>query len=160
MPKRKPRRARTLLRTALEGGAAGMVAGLAISLAEREVLARLAGGAPHRSRFDDLAAAGFARVGLELGDRGRIAAGIGTQLAYGAALGAAYAVLRQQARDSRAGRILLDGALTYAASLVFPDRPTPVRRGRRLSLRRKAVSPVDPAAAFGRVTAMTLGALR
>jgi hypothetical protein len=160
MASRKRRRTRTLLRTALEGGAAGMAAALAISLAERELLPRLAGGTRHRSRVDDVAAAGLARVGLDLGDRGRIAAGIGTQLAYGAALGAAYAVLREQARDSRAGRVLLDGALTFAGSLVFPDRPTPVRRGRRFPFRRKVVAPVNPAATFGRVTAMALGALR
>ena len=159
MVKRKQRK-RSMLETALRGGAAGMVGGLAISLVEREVLARIAGGARHRSSWDDLAAQGLARVGVRVGDGGsRIAAGLTTQLAYAGVLGATYAVLREEARDSRAGRILLDGALTYAASLVFPDRPAPARRGRRLALRRKIVDPVSPANAFVRVTAMTLGAI-
>jgi hypothetical protein len=159
MAKRRRRR-RSLAETALRGAAAGMVGGLAISLVEREVLARIAGGARHRSGWDDLAARGLARVGLEVGDGGaRIATGVASQLAYAGALGAAYAVLREQARDSCAGRILLDGALTYAASLVFPDRPTPARRGRRLGLRRKITDPVNPADAFMRVTSMAIVAL-
>jgi hypothetical protein len=159
MVKRR-RRQRSLLQTALRGGAAGMMGGLAISLVEREVLARITGGARHRAAWDDLAARGLARVGLEIGDGGgRIATGVATQLAYAGALGAAYAVLRERARDSRAGRIVLDGAFTYAASLVFPDRPTPVRRGRRLALRRKLAAPVNPADAFMRLTSMTLGAI-
>jgi hypothetical protein len=160
MAKRRRRRQRSLLETALRGGAAGMVGGLAISLVEREVLARIAGGAKHRSGWDDLAARGLARVGLEVGEGGsRIATGVASQLAYAGALGAAYAVLREQARDSRAARILLDGALTYAASLVFPDRPAPARRGRRLALRRKITDPVNPADAFMRVTSMAIVAL-
>ena len=159
MVKRKQQR-RSILETALRGGAAGVVGGLAISLVEREVLARIAGGARHRSSWDDLAAHGLARVGVRVGDGGsRIAAGLTTQLAYAGLLGATYAVLREEARESRAGRILLDGALTYAASLVFPDRPAPARRGRRLALRRKIVDPVNPANAFVRLTAMTLGAI-
>ena len=159
MVKRKQRK-RSMLETALRGGAAGVVGGLAISLVEREVLARIAGGARHRSSWDDLAAHGLARVGVRIGDGGsRIAAGLTTQLAYAGVLGATYAVLREEARESRAGRILLDGALTYAASLVFPDRPAPARRGRRLALRRKIVDPVNPANAFVRVTTMTLGAI-
>ena len=159
MRKRRTRQRRSFAETALRGGAAGVVAGLAVTLVEREVLARLAGGARHRSAWDDLAAKGLASVGLEVGDRGRIATGIASQLAYAGALGATYAVLREEARDSRAGRILLDGALTYAASLVFPDVPQPARRGRRLALRRKVVEPVNPAAAFSRVTAMALGVM-
>ena len=159
MVKRKQRK-RSMLETALRGGAAGVVGGLAISLVEREVLARIAGGARHRSSWDDLAAHGLARVGVRVGDGGsRIAAGLTTQLAYAGVLGATYAVLREEARESRAGRIVLDGALTYAASLVFPDRPAPARRGRRLALRRKLVDPVNPANAFVRVTAMALGAI-
>ena len=155
----KRRRQRTLLQTALRGGAAGMVGGLAITLVEREVLARVMGGARHRSAWDDLAARGLSRVGVELGERGKIATGAASQVAYAGVLGAAYAVLREEARDSRAGRILLDGALTYAASLVFPDRPQPVRRRKRLALRRKLAAPVNPADVFMRVTAMTFGAL-
>jgi hypothetical protein len=159
MAKRKRRDERTMLQTALRGGAAGVVSGLAITLVEREVLARVTGGARHRSAWDDLAAGGLSRIGLDVGDRGRIATGVLTQLAYAGALGATYAVLREEAKDSRAGRILLDGALTYAASLVFPDQPRPARRGRRLALRRKIAQPVNPAAAFSRVTAAALGAL-
>ncbi|PYP76882.1 MAG: hypothetical protein DMD35_17495 [Gemmatimonadetes bacterium] len=160
MAKRRRGRQRSLVETALRGGAAGVMGGLAISLVEREVLARITGGARHRSAWDDLAARGLARVGLKVGDGGgRIASGVATQLVYAGALGAAYAVLREQSRESRAGRILLDGALTYAASLVFPDRPTPARRGRRLALRRKIAAPVNPADAFTRVTSMAFGAL-
>jgi len=99
-------------------------------------------------------------VGLEIGDgRGRIATGMASQLVYAGALGAAYAVLREQTRNSRAGRIMLDGAVTYAASLVFPDRPTPARRSRRLALRRKITDPVNPADAFMRVTSLALHAI-
>ena len=160
MTKRKQRK-RSMLETALRGGAAGVVGGLAISLVEREVLARITGGARHRSAWDDVAARGLSRVGLRVGDGGaRIAAGLSTQLAYAGVLGATYAVLHEETRASRAGRVLLDGALTYAASLVFPDRPTPARRGRRLALRRKIVDPVNPADAFVRVTSLALGALR
>jgi hypothetical protein len=159
MAKRKRRGERALLQTALRGGAAGMLGGLAITLVEREVLARITGGARHQSAWDDLAANGLSRIGVEVGDRGRIASGVLSQLAYAGALGATYAVLREQTKDSRAGRILLDGALTYAASLVFPDQPRVARRGRKLALRRKIAQPVNPAAAFSRVTAMALGAL-
>lgn len=156
---RARRRKRSLLETALRGGAAGMAGGLAISLVEREVLARIAGGARHRSEWDDLAARGLSRVGLEIGEgRGRIATGLATQLVYAGVLGAAYAVLREQTRRSRPGRILLDAGLTYAATLVFPDRPKPARP-RRLALRRKITDPLNPADAFMRVTAMTIAAL-
>ena len=159
MAKRKQRK-RSMLETAVRGGAAGVVGGLAISLLQREVLARIAGGARHRSAWDDVAAKGLSRVGVRVGDGGgRIAAGLTTQLAYAGVLGATYAVLREEARESRAGRVLLDGALTYAASLVFPDRPTPARRGRRLALRRKIADPVNPADAFVRVTSMALRAI-
>ena len=157
---RKKRRQRSLLETAARGAAAGVVGGLAISLVEREVLARIAGGARHRSAWDDLAARGLSRVGLEVGDGGaRIATGLATQLVYAGALGAAYALLRDQSRESRAGRILLDGAVTYAASIVFPDRPTHARRGRKLSLRSKITDPVNPADTFMRVTSMAIAAL-
>jgi hypothetical protein len=159
MAKRRRRKERALLQTALRGGAAGLIGGLAITLVEREVLARITGGARHRSAWDDLAADGLARLGLEVGDRGRIATGVLSQVAYAGVLGAAYAVAREQSRDSRAGRILLDGVLTYAASLVFPDAPKPARRGRRLALRRKIAQPVNPADAFTRVTTMALGAM-
>ena len=159
MAKRK-RRKRSTLGIALRGGAAGVLGGVAISLVERELLARMTGGVRHRSAWDDFAARGLARVGLDVGDGGgRIAGGMATQLAYAGVLGATYAVLREQARDSRAGRILLDGVLTYAASLVFPDRPMPARRGGRMALRRKLASPVNPADAFTRVTSMTVAAL-
>jgi len=136
-----------------------MIGGVAIALVERELLSRITGGARHQSRWDDVAASGLSRIGLEVGDRGRIAAGVSSQIIYAGLLGAAYAVLREETRESRAGRILLEGALTYGASLVFPDRPHPVARGRRLALRRKVVAPLNPAAAFSRVTAMTLGAM-
>jgi hypothetical protein len=159
MVKTRRRRRPPMLQTALRGGAAGLVAGVAVTLVEREVLSRITGGARHRSAWDDLAAQGLARVGVEVGDRGRIATGVASQIAYAGVLGAAYAVLREEARDSRAGRILLESALTYAASLVFPDLAKPARRGRRLALRRKLADPVNPAATFSRVTAMTLGAL-
>jgi hypothetical protein len=158
MAKRRRKRQRSLLETALRGGAAGIAGGLAITLLEREVLARIAGGARHRSSWDDLAARGLSAIGLEVGDRGRIATGVASQLAYAGLLGASYAVLRERSRDSRAGRIVLDGALTYAASLVFPDRPKPARRGTRLALRRKVTDPVNPADAFTRMTAMALSA--
>jgi hypothetical protein len=157
---RRSRKKRSLLETALRGGAAGMAGGLAISFVEREVLSRVAGGTRHRSEWDDLAARGLSRVGLEIGEgRGRIATGMATQLVYAGVLGAAYAVLREQTRRSRPGRILLDAGLTYAATLVFPDRPKPTRRPRRLALRRKITDPLNPADAFMRVTAMTIAAL-
>ena len=159
MAKRKQLK-RSMLETALRGGVAGVVGGLAISLVEREVLTRIAGGTRHRSAWDELAARGLSRVGVRVGDGGgRIAAGVTTQLAYAGVLGATYAVLREEARASRAGRILLDAALTYAASLVFPEAPTPARRSRRLSLRRKITDPVNPADAFVRVTSMAMRAM-
>jgi hypothetical protein len=159
MAKRR-RRQRSLLETALRGGAAGVMGGLAISLVEREVLARIAGRERHRSAWDDLAARGLSRVGLEIGEgRGRIATGMATQLVYAGALGAAYAVLRERTRDSRAGRVALDAVLTYASSLVFPERPAVSRRRRKLTLRRRIADPVNPADAFMRVTSMSLAAL-
>ena len=159
MARKGRRRERRLLKNALRGGAAGVIGGVAVALVEREVLSRVTGGARHRSKWDDVAADGLSRIGLDLGDRGRIATGLASQIAYAGLLGAAYAVLRDETRESRAGRILLDGAMTYAASLVFPDRPTPATRGRRLALRRKVAQPVNPAAAFSRVTEMTLRAI-
>jgi hypothetical protein len=159
MAKTRRHRSRSMLETAIRGGAAGLVAGVAVTLVEREVLSRITGGARHRSAWDDLAARGLARVGFEVGDRGRIATGVASQIAYASVLGATYAVLREETRHSRAGRILLESALTYGASLVFPDLAKPARRSRRLALRRKLADPVNPAATFSRVTAMTLGAL-
>jgi hypothetical protein len=94
-----------------------------------------------------------------VGERGAIVAGVGSQLLYAGLLGAAYAIVREQANESRAGRALLDGAMTYAASLVFPDRPRPKRRGRKRALRKMLVQPVNPAATFSRATALALGAL-
>lgn len=136
-----------------------MVGGLAISVVEREVLARIAGSARHRSAWDDLAARGLSRVGLDVGEGGgRIATGMASQIACAGMLGAAYALLREQSRTSRAGRILLEGAITYAATLVFPERPAP-RRSRKLALRRRIADPVNSADVFTRVTSMTLGAL-
>ena len=159
MVKRRRQR-RSMLETALRGGAAGVVGGLAICLVEREVVAWLAGGERHRSAWDDLAARGLARVGLEVGEGGgRIATGVASQVAYAGVLGAAYAVLREQTRDSRPARIVLDGAMTYAATLVFPDRPKPARRGKRFALRRKITDPVNPADAFMRMTSMAIVAL-
>jgi len=159
MARRRRRRERRLLESALRGGAAGVIGGVAIALVERELLSRITGGARHRSRWDDVAASGLSRIGLEVGNRGRIATGVASQIAYAGLLGAAYSMLHEETRDSRAGRILLDGAMTYAASLVFPDRPTPATRGRRLALRRKVAAPLNTAAAFSRVTAMTLRAM-
>jgi hypothetical protein len=159
MQRQKRRRERKLLQSALRGGAAGLVGGVAIAVVERELLSRITGGARHRSGWDDMAANGLSRIGLDVGDRGRLVTGLASQILYSGLLGAAYAVLREETRGSRSGRILVEGALTYAASLVFPDRPRPVMRGRRLALRRKVAEPVNPAAAFSRVTAMTLGAM-
>jgi hypothetical protein len=105
-----------------------------------------------------VAASGLSRIGVDIGDRGRLVTGVASQILYSGLLGAAYAVLREETRGSRSGRILVEGALTYAASLVFPDRPRPVRRG-RLALRSRLAEPMNPAAAFSRVTAMTLGAM-
>jgi hypothetical protein len=159
MLRQRGRRERRLLQSALRGGAAGLIGGAAIAVVERELLSRFTGGVRHRSGWDDVAASGLSVIGVEVGDRGRIATGVASQIIYSGLLGAAYAVLREETRESRAGRILLEGALTYAASLVFPDRPRPASRSRRLALRRKVAEPVKPAAAFSRVTAMTLGAL-
>ena len=151
---------RSMVEIALRGAAAGVLGGVAISLVEREVLSRITGEARHRSSWDALAARGLARVGLDVGDGGgRIATGMATQLAYAGVLGATYAVLREQTRESRAGRILVEGVLTYAASLAFPDRPMTARRGRRMALRRKIAGPVNPADAFTRVTSMAVAAL-
>jgi hypothetical protein len=159
MVRRKRRRERKLLQSALRGGAAGLIGGVAVAVVERELLSRITGGARHRSRWDDVAASGLSRIGVDIGDRGRLVTGVASQILYSGLLGAAYAVLREETRGSRSGRILVEGALTYAASLVFPDRPRPVRRGRHLALRSKLAEPMNPAAAFSRVTAMTLGAM-
>ena len=159
MQREKRRRERKLLQSALRGGAAGLIGGVAIAVVERELLSRISGGVRDRSGGDDVAAGGLSRLGLDVSDRGRIVTGVASQILYSALLGAAYAVLREETRGSRSGRILVEGALTYAASLVFPDRPRPAMRGRRLALHRKVAEPVNPAAAFSRVTAMTLGAM-
>jgi hypothetical protein len=136
-----------------------LIGGVAIAVVERELLSRITGGVRHRSGWDDVAAGGLSRIGVDVGERGRLATGLASQILYSGLLGAAYAVLREETRDSRSGRILVEGALTYAASLVFPDRPRPVMRGRGLALRRKAAERMYPAAAFSRLTAMTLGAM-
>jgi len=137
----------------------GLIGGTAIAVVERELLSRITGGVRHRSGWDDVAASGLSRIGLEVGDRGRLATGVASQILYSGLLGAAYGVMRDETRNSRSGRILVEGALTYAASLVFPDRPRPVMRGPARALRRKAAERMAPAAAFSRVTAMTLGAM-
>jgi hypothetical protein len=153
--RRKPR----LIQTALRGAAAGVVGGLAVTLAERELINRVDGGTPHRAGWDDSLQHQLKRAGIHVGGRGAIAAGVISQLAYSGALGAAYAVLSERATESRAGRALLDGALIYAASFVFPDQPKPRRRGRRLPLRRTLVERVNTAAAFSRATTMALGVM-
>ncbi len=159
MRRQRRQRDRRLLESALRGGAAGVVGGVAIALVERELLSRIAGGDSHRSEWDDVAASGLSLIGVRVGDRGRIATGIASQIAAAGLLGAAYAVMRDQTRESRAGRLLLEAALTYAASVVFPDRPRPAMRGRRLALRRRMSEPLNPSAAFSRVTDMALGAM-
>jgi len=159
MVTRKRRRERRLLQSALRGGAAGLIGGGAIAVVERQLLSRITGGARHRSGWDDVAASGLSRIGVDVGDRGRLVTGVASQIIYSGLLGAAYAVLREETRGSRSGRILVEGALTYAASLVFPDRPRPVMRGPARALRRNAAERMYPAAAFSRVTAMTLGAM-
>jgi hypothetical protein len=133
--------------------------GLAVTFVERELLSRLAGGAPHRSQWDDRAARAVRRIGVPVAGHGSIVVGVGGQLLYAGLLGAAYAIMREQATESRAGRTLLDGAMTYAASFVFPDRPQPKRRGRQRALRQRLVQRVNPAATFSRATALALGAL-
>lgn len=153
------RRQRSTMETALRGAAAGVAGGLAVTLVERELLSRLAGGVVHQSGWDDRAAGALRRVGVRVGARGAIAAGVGSQLLYAGLLGAAYAVAHERTKESRAGRTLVDGAMTYAASLVFPDVPQPKRRGSRRALRKKLVRPVNPAATFSRATAMALSAL-
>ena len=150
---------RSTLNVALRGAAAGIAGGLAVTIVEREVLARLAGGTVHQAQWDDRAARALRRGGVPVRGRGRIAAGVGSQLLYAGALGATYALLHQRTKDSRAGRTLLDGAMTYAASLVFPDVPQPKRRPGQRALRRKLVKPANPAATFSRTTAIALGFL-
>lgn len=159
MASRKRRKRKDVMQTALRGAAAGVVGGLAVTLVEREVLSRIAGGAPHRSDWDDQAAGVLRHLGVSLQPRSAIALGVGTQLLYAGLLGAVYAVVHEETRDSRAGRTMLDGALTYVASLVFPDIPQPKTAGRKRAPRRKLVQPANPAAAFRSATSMALGAL-
>ena len=146
MTKARRRRQAKVLDTAVRGAAAGVIGGLAVSLLEREVLSRLAGGAPHRSGWDDEVARALARVGLPVHDGTAIGVGLTTQLLYAAVLGAGYAVARERTKDSRAGRTVVDAGLTYAASLVFPDIPQPRKRGRKRALRQTLVKPPVAAA--------------
>src|SRR2546423_15102460 len=127
MLKRRRRREPGFLQAALRGAAAGVVGGVAVTLAERELINRV-NGARHRAGWDDAVRHQLQRAGIHVGGRGAIAAGVISQLVYSGALGAAYAVLSETATESRAGRALLDGALVYAASFVFPAKPKPPRR--------------------------------
>ena len=121
MAKRK-RQNRSMLEIALRGGAAGVLGGVAISLVEREVLARITGEARHSSAWDALAARGLSRVGLDVGEGGgRIATGMATQLAYAGVLGATYAVLREQVDGNAAlVRAGLSCGASFSASLIQP----------------------------------------
>lgn len=155
----KERERRPMLQTAARGAVAGVAGGLAVTLVEREVLSRLVGAPRHRTAWDDIAARGLSAVGLDVrARRTKIASGIVSQIVLAGALGAVYAVLREQTSETRAGRMLLDGALTYAASLVFPDLAPP-KRGHRVSPSGKMVRAASPGAAFSGVTAIALGAL-
>lgn len=155
---RRRQRAR-VLDTAMRGAAAGVVGGLAVSLLEREVISRLVGGPLHRTDWDDQASRAMRRIVPRFGPRSRIAIGVGTQLLYAGLLGAGYAVAHERTKESRAGRALLDGAMTYAASLVFPEVPQPSRKHVRNAMRRRLAQPANPAVAFSRVTLMAFGAL-
>jgi hypothetical protein len=148
-----------LVDVALRGAAAGVIGGAVVSLTQRELLSRLAGGAPHQAGWDDVAGRGLRRVGIDVDGNAKIAVGIAGQLLYSAALGACYALMRERAKQSRAGSVLTDAALTYAASLVFPDRPTPKRRGRKLAARKALVNRANPAQAFNRATSMALNVM-
>ena len=152
-------RKRNTFDLALRGAAAGVVGGALVTLAEREVLTRIVGTAKHRAGWDDVSGRGLRRVGVKVTGGRKIAAGVVGQLALAGALGACYAVLREETKDSRAGVILIDAALAYAASYLFPDMPAPSRRRRRMALRQKIVRPVNPAATFDRLTAMALGVM-
>ena len=156
---RRQREDRPLLQTAVRGGIAGVIGGLAVTLVEREVLTRFVGGPQHRAAWDEVAARGLSGMGMKVGPRGRIAGGVLSQVLLAGALGATYAVLREETRRTRAGRILLDGALTYAASLVVPDQKPRRRGARRLSAKRSMVRAASPGAAFSGVTSLALGAL-
>ena len=89
MVRRKRRRERKLLQSALRGGAAGLIGGVAVAVVERELLSRITGGARHRSRWDDVAASGLSRIGVDIGDRGRLVTGVASQILYSGLLGAA-----------------------------------------------------------------------
>jgi hypothetical protein len=155
--KRKSRKQqKRTLEIALRGAAAGMIGGAIVSVAQRELLPRIAGSARHRAAWDDVSGRGLKRLGVTVHGRQKIAVGVTGQLLYSAALGACYAVAREELRDSRAGSLFVDAALTFAASLVFPDEPTPKRRGRRLALRKVLVKRANPAMSFNRATSMAL----
>ena len=156
MPRKRQTKQQRMLDIALRGAAAGMIGGAIVSLTQRELLSRIAGTPPHRAGWDDVSGRGLRRIGLEVEGGTKIAVGVAGQLLYAGALGACYAVLREEARESHAGSLLVDAALTFAASLVFPEQPTPKRRGRKLAMRKRLVKRAHPAMSFNRATAMAL----
>ena len=145
MQRQKRRRERKLLQSALRGGAAGLIGGVAIAVVERELLSRISwrssssiGMGRHGGQRPVASSASTSEIGVASLQAWRVRSSTPDCSAP-----RTPCFVRRRA-DLAAGRILVEGALTYAASLVFPDRPRPVMRGRRLALRRKMVGAGEP----------------
>ena len=149
-------------RVAGRGAVAGLLGGAAMTAAQRVVLPRLPGRrVPRVPSWDARLSDAFDTIGWDMSPRTRTAAGITTQLLYGALLGTAYAVVVSH-RPSRPARELADALLVYAASFIAPELPRKRRRKRRsrlAALRQRAVEPITVPKVFGRATMLALRAL-
>ena len=151
--------------SAVRGAIAGLIGGAAMTAAERVVLPRLpTHRRPRVVRWDKNVSAFAEKLGWEMSPRARTVAGVSTQLAYAALLGAGYLVARRHVVTSRAGQRLLAAALEYGALLTAPELPRTSKRrdkraGRLGKLRRKVLDPITPPSIFGQTTSLALKAL-
>ena len=109
---------------ALRGAISGTLAGAAMLVAEH------IGAATNLSRGPTADRRWASRFGQSRKRRRRVVVGWATHLAYSAALGAAYGVVRNRGNLSRPAEGLVASALAYAAWL--PNRMPAPKRGPRL----------------------------
>jgi hypothetical protein len=158
-------RPETFKKAAARGAIAGLIGGAAMTAAERVILPRLPDRRRRRvAQWDKRLAGAAEAIGWDLSPRIRTAAGITTQLAYAALLGAVYAAIVSR-KPSRALRELTDAAMVFAASLLAPELPRRKTRGRGrrnrvVRLRQRIIAPITAPKVFGRATSLALRALQ
>jgi hypothetical protein len=134
-----------------------LIGGVVLITAHRVLLPKLPDRKRKSGRRDGRLSAISNRMLGDLPPRAQFAAGLATQLAGAAMLGAAYGMATEQVDTSRAGRYLIDAALVIGASLIAPELARKRRpRGRKARLRQRVIAPLTGPAIYGRTTSAAL----